>query len=315
MTDHQNSSADIVERLRVWPAGYGEDTLSSTTVGRLMKEAADEIEGLRLEHKHACQEISVALATGKCPECGWSGGGVRDEGCMIAPCPRMPTVAQPTLPPIVNRAELIALLEDLASVNLSREACARQARRMTDDLIARGLGLASQPSPAATVEIARPSAWICTSRTEAFVTQDQDAVRAFMDRNNGWTVVPLYMRSALDLAAPQNSAERPPSSDAVEAGADTHSSAGNEDVRWAVNYLLEQIAAKFEAWDTFDLFRSEAAATVRSFKQRNVGSDVAISDNSAHAEPQALAMQKALEEIQKIGGPMVSRIARDALAE
>jgi hypothetical protein len=32
------------------------------------------------------------------------------------------------------------------------------------------------------------------------------------------------------------------------------------------------------------------------------------------AEPQALAMQKALEEIQKIGGPMVSRIARDALA-
>jgi hypothetical protein len=43
-------------------------------------------------------------------------------------------------------------------------------------------------------------------------------------------------------------------------------SAGNEDVRWAVNYLLEQIAAKFEAWETFDLFRSEAAETVRSFK-------------------------------------------------
>lgn len=46
--------------------------------------------------------------------------------------------------------------------------------------------------------------------------------------------------------------------------------AGNEavisDIPWAVNYLLEQIAAKFEAWETFDLFRSEAAATVRSFK-------------------------------------------------
>jgi hypothetical protein len=47
---------------------------------------------------------------------------------------------------------------------------------------------------------------------------------------------------------------------------DKHCSAANEDVRWAVNYLLEQIAAKLEAWETFDLFRSEAAATVRSFK-------------------------------------------------
>jgi hypothetical protein len=35
-----------------------------------------------------------------------------------------------------------------------------------------------------------------------------------------------------------------------------------------IENLLEQIAAKFEAWDTFDLFRSEAAATVRSFKPR-----------------------------------------------
>lgn len=71
-------------------------------------------------------------------------------------------------------------------------------------------------------------------------------------------------------------------------------SAGNEDVRWAVNYLLEQIAAKFEAWETFDLFRSEAAATVRSFKHdlsRNVGSDVPIPDNSSHPlnKPQASA--------------------------
>lgn len=38
------------------------------------------------------------------------------------------------------------------------------------------------------------------------------------------------------------------------------------DVRWAVNVLLEQVAAKFDTWDTWDLFRSEAAATVRSFK-------------------------------------------------
>jgi hypothetical protein len=44
------------------------------------------------------------------------------------------------------------------------------------------------------------------------------------------------------------------------------SSAETDDVRWAVNYLLEQIAAKFEAWDTLDLFRSDAAATVRRFK-------------------------------------------------
>jgi len=39
-----------------------------------------------------------------------------------------------------------------------------------------------------------------------------------------------------------------------------------DDVRWAVNVLLEKIAEKFERWDTFDLFRSEAAATVRGFK-------------------------------------------------
>ncbi len=38
------------------------------------------------------------------------------------------------------------------------------------------------------------------------------------------------------------------------------------DIRWAVNVLLEKIAAKFEAWETFDLFRSEAASIVRSFK-------------------------------------------------
>jgi hypothetical protein len=38
------------------------------------------------------------------------------------------------------------------------------------------------------------------------------------------------------------------------------------DVRWAVNVLLEEIAARFEAWETMDLWRSAAADTVRSFK-------------------------------------------------
>jgi hypothetical protein len=38
------------------------------------------------------------------------------------------------------------------------------------------------------------------------------------------------------------------------------------DVRWAVNVLLERIAEKFDGWETQDLWRSDAAATVRSFK-------------------------------------------------
>lgn len=38
------------------------------------------------------------------------------------------------------------------------------------------------------------------------------------------------------------------------------------DVRWAVNVLLETIAKQFEAWDTMDLWRSQAADTVRSHK-------------------------------------------------
>jgi len=36
----------------------------------------------------------------------------------------------------IDRDELVALLENLASVNLSREACERQAQRMADGLIA-----------------------------------------------------------------------------------------------------------------------------------------------------------------------------------
>lgn len=47
----------------------------------------------------------------------------------------------------------------------------------------------------------------------------------------------------------------------------------HQDVRWAVNVLLEKIAEKFEGWETMDLWRSDAATTVRSFKH-------ALSDTS-----------------------------------
>lgn len=53
-------SPDIIERLRVWPAGYGEDTLSSTIVGSLMKDAADEIG--RLRHDNAALTLQVSNA-------------------------------------------------------------------------------------------------------------------------------------------------------------------------------------------------------------------------------------------------------------
>lgn len=39
-----------------------------------------------------------------------------------------------------------------------------------------------------------------------------------------------------------------------------------DNIRWAVNVLLETIAAKFEANPTWDIWRSDAAALVRSFK-------------------------------------------------
>jgi hypothetical protein len=38
------------------------------------------------------------------------------------------------------------------------------------------------------------------------------------------------------------------------------------DVRWGVNVLLETIANKFEDWVTYDIWRSDAASTVRSYK-------------------------------------------------
>lgn len=39
-----------------------------------------------------------------------------------------------------------------------------------------------------------------------------------------------------------------------------------QDIRWAVNYLLEQIAGKLSDWPTHDIWRSDAADLVRSFK-------------------------------------------------
>lgn len=42
--------------------------------------------------------------------------------------------------------------------------------------------------------------------------------------------------------------------------------ASTSDIRWAVNVLLEKIAERFDKWDTADVWRDEAAATVRSFK-------------------------------------------------
>ncbi len=62
------SSPDIVERLRIWPAGYGEDTLSSTTVGRLLKDAADEIERLRASAQTPCTVHNTV--NDRCTRCG-----------------------------------------------------------------------------------------------------------------------------------------------------------------------------------------------------------------------------------------------------
>ena len=43
-------------------------------------------------------------------------------------------------------------------------------------------------------------------------------------------------------------------------------SPGSADIRWAVNVLLEKIAEKFEANETLDIWKSDAAALVRGFK-------------------------------------------------
>jgi len=53
MTGDSRSQPNIRERLRVWPSAYGEDAMSSTYVGEVMKQAAERIEALEL----ALQEI------------------------------------------------------------------------------------------------------------------------------------------------------------------------------------------------------------------------------------------------------------------
>lgn len=78
-------------------------------------------------------------------------------------------------------------------------------------LVAQGIEQgSSKPEVAGSnpAERATPLAWICTSSSEAFVTQDQDEVRAFMDRDNGWTVTPLYTRSSATLALADTSTDR-----------------------------------------------------------------------------------------------------------
>ena len=54
------------------------------------------------------------------------------------------------------------------------------------------------------------------------------------------------------------------------------------DMRWALNNLLETIAAKFDGWETADIRRSEAASTVRGFKHelRPIGDARRVSERS-----------------------------------
>lgn len=80
----------------------------------------------------------------------WKAGGFNGDGprhmsgtlvdyIVDAILAALPAQAVVSLPPLMDRSELVGLLEDLASVNLSREACSKQANRMADDLIARGV--------------------------------------------------------------------------------------------------------------------------------------------------------------------------------
>lgn len=156
-------------------------------------------------------------------------------------------------------------LEPLAKISLWRDkypdatadfltARELQGYLKVEDVRRARAALASQPSPAATVE-AEVRCDGCGSPMTAsdlakLKAEDPKVLSCCPERKP--LDIDAWMTRA--LAAERKLADL------------SRSSAGNEDVRWAVNYLLEQIAAKFEAWETFDLFRSEAAATVRSFK-------------------------------------------------
>lgn len=166
MTAAPQSVQRICERLRAMPSSLNDAC-------RTMEEAADEIERLRgiaQTAKETCVDCGkIDPCDDACPnfveptqggdkgeavafvpltEDGrpqWAETFGADDGCYIdypskwkplyfaAP---QPTTAGGSL----DRNELMALLQDLASVNLSCEAAERQARRMADDLIARGLG-------------------------------------------------------------------------------------------------------------------------------------------------------------------------------
>jgi hypothetical protein len=61
--------SDLTERLRIWPAGYGDDTMSSTVVGKLMREGADEIVslGIQLARARSALKELHAQVLGECP--------------------------------------------------------------------------------------------------------------------------------------------------------------------------------------------------------------------------------------------------------
>jgi hypothetical protein len=68
---------------------------------------------------------------------------------------------------------------------------------------------------------------------------------------------------------------------------DVAQSAQVQDVRWAVNVLLEKIADGFEKWETADIWRSDAAAYVRSQKHA-----LAAQPPAAPVETEAEVMER-----------------------
>lgn len=85
-------------------AGNGSEPMDAGSIFTFLRERMEDETSASLAG--ACRSLAdhlrvlraVPQATGKCPECGWNGGGVRDEGCMISPCPKMPsTVTRPKL--------------------------------------------------------------------------------------------------------------------------------------------------------------------------------------------------------------------------
>lgn len=127
MTDSQlPCSADIVERLRVWPAGYGEDTMSSTFVGQLMKHAANEIERLRPYIEAFRREESRA------DKLGTEVDELRE---------RIPTDAQPS--PAAEPPRDLGLCDRVKCACACREALEKEVERLTR----------ARSAPAAAVEI------------------------------------------------------------------------------------------------------------------------------------------------------------------